>query len=92
MDSVEGQGNPFMEESKELLVLDTKDIACPEALKTFCEVELVGKQHSDSFVKKCLVERTKSLYDPIKKNKLHLFSTPAPKQSKASQQVCSLNR
>ena len=79
-----------MEESKELLVLDTKDIGCPEALKTLCEIEVVGKEQSDTFVKECLVERTKSLYDPIKKNKLHLFSTPAPKQSKASQQVSSL--
>ena len=87
---MEGLGNPFMEESKELLVPDTKDIACPEALKTLCEVEVVGKQQSDTFVKECLVERTKSLYDPIKKNKLHLFSTPAPKQSKASQQVSSI--
>ena len=88
--AMEGLSNPFMEESKELLVLDTKDIACPEALKTLCEVEVVGKQQSDTFVKECLVEQTKSLYDPIKKNKLHLFSTPAPKQSKASQQVSSL--
>ena len=72
---------------KEMLVLDTKDIVCPEALKTLCEIEVVGKQQSDTFVKECLVERTKSLYDPIKKN---LFSTPAPKQSKASQQVSSL--
>ena len=63
--AMEGLGNPFMEESKELLVLDTKDIACPEALKILCEVEIVGKQQSDTFVKECLVERTKSLYDPI---------------------------
>ena len=87
---MEDLGNPFMEESKELLVLDTKDIAYPEALKTLCEIEIVGKQQSDTFVKECLVERTKSWYDPIKKNKLHLFSKPAPKQSKASQQVSSL--
>jgi hypothetical protein len=37
-----------------------------------------------------LVERKKSLYDPIRKNKLHLFSTPAPKKSKTSEQVSSL--
>ena len=41
--SIEGLGYLFMEESKELLVLDTKDIACPEALRTLCEVEVVGR-------------------------------------------------
>ena len=88
--SMEDLGNPYMEDSKELLVLDTKDIACPEALKTLCKIEVVSKQQSDTFVKECLVEQTKSLYDPVKNNKLHLFSTPAPKQSKASRQVSSL--
>jgi hypothetical protein len=88
--SMEDLGNPFIEESKELLVLDTKDIASPEALKTLREIETIGKEQSDTFVKECLVERTKSLYDPIKKNMLYLFSTPTPKKSKASQQVSSL--
>ena len=77
--SIEDLGNPFMEESEELLVLDTKEIANLEALKTLREIETIGKQQSDTFLKECLVERKKSLYDPIKKNKLHLFSTPAPK-------------
>ena len=72
--SIEDLGNPFMEESEELLVLDTKDIANPEALKTLREIETIGKQQSDTFLKECLVERKKSLYDPIKKNKLHLLT------------------
>ena len=88
--SMEDLGNPFMEESKELSVLDTKEIASSEALTTLREIEQIGKQQSDNFTKECLVQRTKSLYDPIKKNKLYPFSTPSPKKCNTSQQVSSV--
>ena len=57
--SMEDLGNPFMEESKELLVLDTKEIVSSEALTTLREIEAIGKRQSDNFTKECLVQRTK---------------------------------
>ena len=88
--SIEELDNPFSEESEDLLVLDTKEIGSPEAVCTLQEIREIGQKQCDAFIQECLVKRTKSLYEPIKNNKLQLFSTPAFKISKSSQQISSL--
>ena len=81
-------GNPFKEESQDLLVLDTKEIADPAVVKTVRSAKSVGQDQFDAFTKECLIDRTKSIYDTIYRNKLPLFSTP--KASKEKQQLNTL--
>lgn len=69
-------GNPFEEESQDLLVLDTKEIAHPGVVKTVHSAKCNGQNQFDAFTKECLVDRTKPVDDTIHRNKLPLFSTP----------------
>ena len=89
---IDDMGNPFTEESGDLLVLDTKDLADSSVLKTVEEAEALGREQFETFVKERLSEeRTKSVHDPIKKNKLSLFRSPRQKEpSKVKQQISSL--
>ena len=90
MATLDEMGNPFMEESNDLLVLDTKDIAGPAATTRMCQIESLGIDQCNEFLTERLVRRTKSIYDPIKRNTLSFFKEPAPKVSKASQRISSL--
>ena len=85
---MEEMRNPFLEDSKDLFKLDTRDIAVASSI---CQVAEKGNEHFREFVTKWLIEGSISLTEPIKKNKLQLFSRPPPrKKSKASLQVSSL--
>ena len=76
---MEEMGNPFLEESTDLLVLDTRTIADASVVATVRQIEAVGKDQLDTYFKECLTEEKRSIYDPIKKNKFKLFSSPPPK-------------
>ena len=83
-------GNPFMEETEFLLVLDTKEIMGSDALVRLRKVEEVGKAQFESFITERLVQQSKSLYDPIKRNNLSVFNGPPSKvASKTKQQLSS---
>lgn len=88
---IEDLGNPFMEESGDLLVLDTRDIQDPAVAKTFRGIEKLGQDQFDSYVTQRLIERTIPVSDTITKNSLALFSRPATRTpSKATQMIASL--
>ena len=75
---IEELGNPFKAEGMDLVVLDTKEMAC-------------GFEQFQVFTRECLVERTKPIYDAIRRNELKVFSASTPRSvSKAKQQVASL--
>jgi len=82
-------GNPFLETGSELLVLDTHDIAEKSVVDTLYHIEELGQKQYDTFVKERLVEKTKPLDDPIKKNQLHIFSTPKTRKKTKTQEVIS---
>lgn len=84
-------GNPFEEDSQDLLVLDTKEVAPPLAVDALRRSRKVGQVQYDNFVRERLVERTKPIHDPVKRNKLQIFGQPATKpQAKGKQQMTSL--
>ena len=88
---IEEMGNPFIEGSKDLLKLDTRDIVDPALVTSVCQAGEIGQQQYDTFVTERLHQQAKPLSEPIKKNKLLLFSHPPPRQkSNASLQVSSL--
>jgi len=83
--------NSFEEDSQDLLVLDTEEIAAPPgAADAACRAHKVGQVQLDNFVIECLEERTKSTEDAIHRNKLKIFSQHASKpQAKGKQQMKS---
>ena len=69
-------GNPFLENSGDLLVLDSRNIADTAVASTIQQIEKLGRDQYEMFVEERLVERTKAITDPIKRNSLPLFSQP----------------
>ena len=84
---IEDMGNPFMEESADLLVLDSQDIADSALVQTVRTIEKIGQDQYDKYMSERVIERTASVYDTISRNKMPLFSQPPltdssnPKQS-----------
>ena len=88
---VEDMGNPFLEESKDLLVLDTKDIMDASVADTVRKVQSLGEEQYKKFVNERLDQPTKPVTDIIPKNKLPLFSRPPVKtQSRQKMQLSAL--
>ena len=74
----------------DLIVLDTKEIAGPVAVETVRNVKNIGQEQFQAFTRECLVERTKSINDAIRRNKLKVFNTSTPRSvSKGKQQMAS---
>ena len=93
---MEKMGNPFTEDSTDLLVLDSGDIADPEVIESIRKVEKLGQEQFNNFVETRLEKKT-SLFSPVTKNKLQLFSNQkkrtAPKeklQIESLKKMCTL--
>ena len=72
--AIEEMGNPFQEDSTDLLVLDSKEIMDEMVVKAVREVVSIGQDQYQTFVKERFQERTKPITEAIKKNKLPLFT------------------
>ena len=72
---IDDLGNPFEEKSSDLLVLHTKEIADPSVIKTVRLAKTIGKRQFESFTNDRIVERTRAIEEPLKRNKLPLFGT-----------------
>ena len=84
-------GNPFLETSTDLLVLDSRDIVDAEVAGTIEDILSVGKKQYEEFLQERLFKRSTSLFSPITKNKFPLFSCPvAKKSSKEKQRIATL--
>ena len=82
-------GNPFFEDSGDMLALDTKVVMNKDAIRTVNAVEEMGqRQFSESVEDRLKIASNKPLSDIVSKNKLALFSTPQTKQrSRSKEQV-----
>ena len=69
-----------------ILVLDTRDIIGDGVVSTVRNIQTFGKEQYGSFVESRLRKRTESLFKPLKRNKLPLFSCPK-KASKSSDKL-----
>ena len=91
VDVLDDLGNPFEEEGKDLIVLDTKVVADEGGVSRMQQIEDLGVKQCDTFISERLIQRTKPLDDPISRNKLSFFETPSKKKiSKAQQQLSSM--
>ena len=66
-------GNPFQEESRDLLSLDSKDIADPTAAALIGTHLEKGKVRFQEFMKGLEGEEESTFYEPIKKNRVDFF-------------------
>lgn len=66
-------GNPFQEESADLLVLDTKNIADPTLAEMIATHHRQGKEQFQSFMEGLEDEGESPFYHPIKKNLVSFF-------------------
>lgn len=87
---VEEMGNPFLEGTQDLLRLDTRDVMDPAVVSSVCSAEKKGVEQYQTFVAERLQGQSTLISEPIKKNKLLLFSRPPAKKSSASLKVSSL--
>ena len=85
----ETMGNPFTEETTEVLVLDTRDVADPKVSESITKIEDLGKQQYHKFREERLIQTTKTLTEPITKNKLPLFGNPPVRNSSRSSPLVS---
>ena len=90
---LESKGNPFLEDSKDILNVDTKEIMGNDLVNTVKNVKAIGEQQYQELVENPLEKRTVSLFETIKKNKLALFRTPKTKEtSKRKMQLNSIKQ
>ncbi|KAK3725326.1 hypothetical protein QZH41_002764 [Actinostola sp. cb2023] len=88
---IEDLGNPFKEDSGDLLALDTKDIMPVEVVESIKNIQKIGKDQYKAFVNERIVHQEKAITHPIKRNKLPLFGRlPTTTVSKKKAQVAAL--
>ena len=72
--SFEELGNPFTDDTDQLVVLDTKVIGSNANVQALYSADKIGSDQYNLFVKERFVDRTKNVNDPIPQNKLVFFS------------------
>lgn len=80
----EDMGNPFKEDSGDLLTIDTNLIMDSDVQKTVGNAYKLGQEQYKLFVKERFEDQTKPIKEPIKKNKLQLFSSKKSPQKQKS--------
>ena len=91
VDAIDELGNPFLEETKDLLRLGTRDIVEPTVVESLQKAEKLGHEQYETFVAKRLSSQATTLSETIKKNKLKLFSeSPSRTGSTSDLQLSSL--
>ena len=89
----EGMGTPFLEDSGDMLTLDTKVVMNKDAIRTVNAVEEIGQRQFSESVDRLKIASNKPLSDIVSKNTLALFSRPIPQtkqRSRSKEQVASL--
>ena len=68
-------GNPFLEGGGNLMAIHIWDIMDDTVVKTVRNVTKIGEKQSNSFANERLVERSKPVTQPLKKNNLPTFTS-----------------
>ena len=90
--SIQKGGNPFDDETSELVVLFSGDIIDNSVMETLYKINQSGIEQYNTFVNERIINRSKPLSDPIKKNNFPLISRPTVKKSTVPTQVSSLKQ
>ena len=79
---IEEMGNPFCEDSADLLVLDTKAIVPNCVVEAVSGAKIKGQSMYDNYVEERLNKRSKPITDTIQRCNLPLFGTPEKRTSR----------
>ena len=91
VDVLEDMGNPFEEDSGDLLTRDNQEIMSDAVIQAVSDVVCLGQEQYDSFVNERLVEASVPITEPIHRNALPRFSRPGTKTiSKQKAQLTTL--
>ena len=90
--SIQESGNPFDDETSELVVLFSEEITDNSVTETLCQINQSGIEQYNTFVNERIINRSKPLSDPIKRNNFPLISRPTVKKSTVPTQVSSLKQ
>lgn len=85
-------GNPFKEDSDDLLVLATKEIPSAQVVTTINGIDNAGQEQFKMFLEEQLTKHKNEVTDIIKHNKFALFSNPRKSSSKEKLDVTSLKQ
>ena len=84
-------GNPFEEESADLLTLDTREISDHSSVEAVKKVKRIGRKQFQKFTEERLIKRSSSLDEVIHRNNLKLFGCVTKKKvSKGKQHLTTL--
>ena len=90
---IDDMGNPFLEKSHDLLVLDTKNIMDASVVETVRKIKSLGLEQYKKFVEERLQQLLKPITETLSKNNLPLFSRPTIKSpSKEKLQLAALKK
>ena len=78
-------GNPFCDDSSDLLVLDSRDLADQAVINTVRQIEKLGQEQYNTYVDERLVNQTKPITDSIRRNNLPLFSRSPVREKSRTQ-------
>ena len=90
VEAIEEMGNPFLDDSSDLVALDTKVIMSEAVVNTIRTAEHLGSTQYQTFIKERMSESSTSLYDPIHKNNLPLFKSGQKKNPRASTKTVAM--
>ena len=91
LDTIDGLGNPFEEDSGDLYSLESKKLMGTNVIASITNVMTTGEEQYNHFVYERFEERSKPISEHISKNKLPLFKTPTCQtQSKLKKKVTTL--
>lgn len=75
-------GNPFDEDSDEIIILDTKEVMSDVVPRSIMCAHEEGKKQHSAFVKERLESQAVAFHEPIKMNKIPLPSNRHKKKKK----------
>ena len=64
VETIEDLGNPFLEDTPELLSLDTHHVIDESVAHSIRSIEALGKEKFREYEKAVILNRTKSIFDP----------------------------
>ena len=93
VDTIRNMGNPFVDDFPELITLDSRDCTTPCVTETMQSLEEIGKTQYMEYKRAVLIDREKSIHDPIKKNNLPVFAKPQKRStSKQEKKITFLQK
>ena len=84
--------SPFLEESKDLIALDSKNIANQNAVDNMKKVAESGAKQFNEFFNDRLKEKKISIYEIIKKNKFAIFTQPSKPNNASNMEITILKK